>query len=263
MLVDDVDFRVWVHNLLYGNFSAFSMAMVGSDMALLNSITSPLPSTPRFAEMHPLQILTIPKRIRLADRGTANNGAAQPRNVLNLLESSVIPPGWGGHNRTVSMPNFPAQSGFEPPTRPYVAPSNEEIAELIRNQYRSPTPPALEERLRALEILGARTNKSDTSRTTMYSDYVKSGGRPAENPYTATSPSPSAPSFRMDTSSEFHGTEPAIPTGAPTSAAEASNTIFEGMVDNAISATQAACAAAMDHNDLYAIEARLDMLNDV
>ena len=77
MLVDDVDFCVWVQNLLYGDFSAFSMAMVGSDMALLNSTTSPLPSTPRFAEMHPLQILTIPKRTRLADRGTANNEAAQ------------------------------------------------------------------------------------------------------------------------------------------------------------------------------------------
>ncbi|KFY77121.1 hypothetical protein V499_03418 [Pseudogymnoascus sp. VKM F-103] len=247
--------------------------------------------TPQFAENQPLQILSIPKRIPLADR--------QTHGMRNIL--TPAPVGWGGHNRAVSMPSFaagfsePLPAGFFAPTRNTL---RDEISSLIDAEFgpapredrikdkTSPwddglAPPAAEKATSNVSMSGMTNTTSSTEqfRRALEQDYVPTSPSfsgldlpAAEHP--SREPSPMSIAHRSNsvddgsnTAGPYEGTsvvdfaDEEYDARDTESADNARDARFQDAYNRAISAAREACRLAKRTLNLDVAERRMDDLN--
>ncbi|KFX92686.1 hypothetical protein V490_05237 [Pseudogymnoascus sp. VKM F-3557] len=220
--------------------------------------TTPLPSTPQFEPLTlPDRSVSPPKRsdVQYARQGGPSNiFSPHPTDIFGRRVTEIpslmprvpveqayhgkytipgrsreiqqfnIPEGWGGHARTVSMPNFPMSSGQSPtammPTRTYHD-THDEIASIIEAEYgHAPAENRLE--------LPPRRHSIAKSNVTM--------GGMNDTTKLAQNLAPTSPGF-APTSPGFAPTSPPPYNMSPMSVARGSNSVESAGPQGAVYAT--------------------------
>ncbi|KFY28515.1 hypothetical protein V491_00426 [Pseudogymnoascus sp. VKM F-3775] len=170
-----------------------------------------------------------------------------------------IPDGWSGHNRVISLPNFPttespvASPRFILPTRNIL---DSEISNLIENEYGSP---------QGEELLVPRVEVQEGSNASMAGISDTTAERNRNFIYVPTSPSfrgqaspmsvvRSARAIDFATYADYEARDTDSANGAR-------QVEFNNAFNDAIAATRIACRRARRALDLDVVEARIEELN--